>query len=174
VIKTFCWFDILKLAFIRSREESNFPSRFSDEGNFSCPRNQYFSQITLTNTIYLFNSAEYLTASKTVACKQHCRLEPRNHSVFFFTVQINPVKFKITADTVVCHFSFLYRWMEEEIRVIQNYIRDVINDLKKDFFARARIFLVSWYLLRKIPRYTEFPRKNPPSMGKKRKKTKDL
>jgi hypothetical protein len=37
-------------------------------GTFYCPRNRYFSQITLTNRIYLFNSAEYLTASKTVAC----------------------------------------------------------------------------------------------------------
>jgi hypothetical protein len=35
-----------------------------------CPRNRYFSQITLTNRIYLFNSAKYLTASKTVACMQ--------------------------------------------------------------------------------------------------------
>ena len=34
------------------------------------PGNRYFSQITLTNRIYLFNSAEYLTASKTVACMQ--------------------------------------------------------------------------------------------------------
>jgi hypothetical protein len=34
----------------------------------SCPRNRYFSQITLTNRLYLFNSAEYLTAIKTVAC----------------------------------------------------------------------------------------------------------
>ena len=94
----------------RLRGEANFPNRLSGEGNFSCPRNQYFSQITLTNRIYLFNFAEYLTVSKTVACKQHCRLEPRNHSVgFFFTIKINPVKFKITADTVVCHFSLLYR-----------------------------------------------------------------
>ena len=42
-----------------------------------------FSQITLTNRTYLVNSAEYLTASKTVACKQYCRLEPRILSVFF-------------------------------------------------------------------------------------------
>jgi hypothetical protein len=34
------------------------------------PRDRYFSQITLTNRIFLFNSAEYLTASKTVACMQ--------------------------------------------------------------------------------------------------------
>ena len=133
--------------------------------NFSCPRNRYFSQITLTNRIYLFNSAEYLTVSKTVACKQHCRLEPRNNSVVFFhTIQINPVKFKITADTVICHFSLLYRWLEEETRVIRNYIRDVINDLKKGFFSRA------WCLSRQIPRCTEFPRTYTPPMGKKRKK----
>jgi hypothetical protein len=36
----------------------------------------YFSQITLTNMIYLFNSAEYLTASKTVACKQVQNFRP--------------------------------------------------------------------------------------------------
>ena len=52
---------------------------------FSCPRNRYFSQITLTKKIYLFNSAEYLTASKTVTCKHHCRLEPRNFAVVFFS-----------------------------------------------------------------------------------------
>jgi hypothetical protein len=138
---------------------------WEERQNVSCPRNRYFSQITLTNRIYLFNSAQYLTVSKTVACKQHCRLEPRNYSVgCFFTIQINPVKFKITADTVVCHFSLLYRWLEEETRVIRNYIRDVINDLKKGFFSRA------WYLLRLIPRYTKFPRTYTPSMGKKRKK----
>jgi len=66
----------------RLRGESNFPSHLSGEENFSCPRNRYFSQITLTNRIYLFNSVEYLTVSKTVACKQHCRLELRNHPVF--------------------------------------------------------------------------------------------
>ena len=37
------------------------------KGTFDCPRNQYFSQITLTNRIYLFNSAQYLTASKTAS-----------------------------------------------------------------------------------------------------------
>ena len=36
----------------------------------------YFLQITLTNRIYLFNSAEYLTASKTVACKQVQNFRP--------------------------------------------------------------------------------------------------
>ena len=40
---------------------------------FVCPRNRYLSQITLTNRTYLFNSAEYLTASKTVACKTKCK-----------------------------------------------------------------------------------------------------
>ena len=45
-------------------------------GTFDCPRNRYFSQITLTNRIYLFNSAEYLTASKTVACKQVQNFSP--------------------------------------------------------------------------------------------------
>ena len=83
----------------------------------------------------MFNSAEYLTASKTVACKQHC-------SFFFFTIQINPVKFKITADTVVCHFSLFYRWLEEETRVIRNYIRHVINDLKRGFLHERGICLV--------------------------------
>jgi hypothetical protein len=43
---------------------------------FDCPRNRYFSQITLTNRIYLFNSAEYLIASKTVACKQVQNFRP--------------------------------------------------------------------------------------------------
>ena len=114
-------------------------------GKFFCSRNRYFSQITLTDRIYVFNSAEYLTASKAVACKHHCRLEPRHLSVFFFTIQISSIKFKITADTVVCHFSFLYRWLEEEIRVIRNYIRDVINYLKKGFSHERGICLVPWY-----------------------------
>jgi hypothetical protein len=43
--------------------------RLRGEANFSCPLNRYFLQITLTNRIYLFNSAEYLTVRKTVACK---------------------------------------------------------------------------------------------------------
>jgi hypothetical protein len=58
--------------------------------------------------------------------------------------KLTHVKFKITADTVICHFSLLYRWLEEETRVIRNYIRDVINDLKKGFFSRA------WCLSRQI------------------------
>jgi hypothetical protein len=47
-----------------------YPEPLWRRGTFDCPRNRYFSQIPLTNRIYLFNSAEYLTASKTVACKQ--------------------------------------------------------------------------------------------------------
>jgi hypothetical protein len=39
------------------------------ERKLDCSRNRYFSQITLSNRIYLFNYAEYLTASKTVTCK---------------------------------------------------------------------------------------------------------
>ena len=112
-----------------------------------------------------------LAVSKTVACKQHCRLEPRNNSVgVFFTIQINPVKFKITADTVVCHFSLLYRWLEEETRVIRNYIRDVINDLKKGFFSQARYLPSTRYVARQMPRYMEFPRTYTPPMGEKREK----
>ena len=57
--------------------------------------------------------------------------------MIFFTIQISPVIFKITANTVVCHFSLLYRWLEEETRVIRNYIRDVISDLRRDFPPRA-------------------------------------
>jgi hypothetical protein len=43
---------------------------------YDCPQNWYFSQITLTNRIYLFNSTEYLTASKTVAYKQVQNFRP--------------------------------------------------------------------------------------------------
>jgi hypothetical protein len=50
-----------------------YPER---RGTFDCPRNRYFSQITLTNRIYLFNSVEYLTANKTVACKQVQNFRP--------------------------------------------------------------------------------------------------
>ena len=38
-----------------------------------------------------------------------------------------------TTDTVVCHFSLLYRWLKEETRVIRNYIRDVIKYSKNGF-----------------------------------------
>ena len=54
---------------------------------FDCSRSQYFLQITLTNRIYLFNSAEYLTASKTVACK-HAR-NFRSPRSFDFQLRIN-------------------------------------------------------------------------------------
>jgi hypothetical protein len=47
-----------------------------EQGTFDCPRNWYFSKLTLTNRIYLLNSAEYLTASKTVACKQVQNFRP--------------------------------------------------------------------------------------------------
>ena len=75
--------------------------------------------------------------------------------------------------TVVCHFSFLYRWLKEETRIIRNYTshrgRDVINYLKKGFsHERGICLLVPWYLL--IPRYTEFPRTKTPPMGKSEKK----
>ena len=95
----------------RLRGEANFMSR---EENFSCPRNRYFLHITLTNRIYLFNSTEYLTAIITVACKQHCKLEPRNHSVFFFTIQISPVKFKkrLTLSSVIFLY-FIIGWKKK-------------------------------------------------------------
>jgi hypothetical protein len=49
---------------------SKYPERISGEGNLTVLETSIFLQITLTNRIYLFNFAEYLTASKTVACKQ--------------------------------------------------------------------------------------------------------
>jgi hypothetical protein len=53
------------------------------------PRNRYFSQITLTNRIYLFNSAEYLTESKTVACKQVQNFRPPRSFDFQLRLKIN-------------------------------------------------------------------------------------
>ena len=53
-----------------------YPEPLQRRRTFDCPRNRYFSQITLTNRIYLFNSAEYLTANKTVACKQVQNFRP--------------------------------------------------------------------------------------------------
>ena len=50
--------------------------KYPERGTFDCPRNRYFSKLTLTNRIYLLNSAEYLTASKTVACKQVQNFRP--------------------------------------------------------------------------------------------------
>ena len=74
------------------------------------------------------------------------------------------------ADTVVCYFSLLYRWLKEATRVIRNYIRDVMNYLKKRFSLDRGICLVPWYLLRLIPRYTESPRTMPLRWGKSGKK----
>jgi hypothetical protein len=122
---------------IPDERRGKFHEPLKRRGKFSSSRNRYFSQITFTNRIYLFNFAEYLTASKTVACKHHCRLEPRHLSVFFFTIQISSIKFKITADTVVCHFSFLYRWLEEETRVIRKLHTWRHKLFKEGIFSRA-------------------------------------
>jgi hypothetical protein len=51
-------------------------------GKFYCPQNRYFSQITLTNRIYLFNSAVYITASKIAACKQVREFEIKLEMLF--------------------------------------------------------------------------------------------
>ena len=60
----------------RLRGEANIPSCFSVEGHLTVLETGIFLQITLTNRIYLFNSAEYFTASKTVACKQVQNFRP--------------------------------------------------------------------------------------------------
>jgi hypothetical protein len=59
------------------------------QGTFDCPRNRYFTQITLTNRIFFFNSAEYLTASKTVACKQVQNFRPPRSFDFQLRLKIN-------------------------------------------------------------------------------------
>jgi hypothetical protein len=56
---------------------------------FDSSRNRYFSQLTLTNRIYLFNSAEYLTASKRVACKQVQNFRPPWSFDFQLRLKIN-------------------------------------------------------------------------------------
>jgi hypothetical protein len=61
--------------------------------------------------------------------------------VLLFTIKITSGNIKITADTVVCHFPLLYRWLKEETRVIRNYIRDVINYLKMGFSLERGICL---------------------------------
>jgi hypothetical protein len=67
-----------------------------------------------------------------VACKQHCKLEPRNHSVWvFFTIQINPVKFKITADTVVNVWC---------LSPLKSWVRT-------SFMARCSRYNIMWYSL---------------------------
>ena len=38
------------------------------------------------------------------------------------------------------------RWLKEETRRIRNYIRDVINYLKKGFSLELGICLVTWYM----------------------------
>jgi hypothetical protein len=73
----------------RLRGEANIPSRISDEGNLTVLETSIFLQITLTNRIYLFNSAEYLTASKTVACKQVQNFRPPQSFDFQLRLKIN-------------------------------------------------------------------------------------
>ena len=52
-------------------------------------RGKYPEPLTLTNRIYLFNSAEYLTASKTVACKQVQKFKPPRSFDFQLRLKIN-------------------------------------------------------------------------------------
>ena len=73
----------------RLRGEANIPSRFSGEGHLTVFETGIFSQITLTNRIYLFNSVEYLTASKTVACKQVQNFRPPRSFDFQLRLKIN-------------------------------------------------------------------------------------
>jgi hypothetical protein len=60
----------------RLKGEAKIPRRFGGEGHLTVLETGIFSQIALTNRIHLFNSAEYLTASKTVACKQVHNFRP--------------------------------------------------------------------------------------------------
>jgi hypothetical protein len=64
------------------------------------------------------------------------------------------------ADTVVCHFSLLYRWMKEVTRVIRNYISDVISYFKRGFSLERGI------CPKKIPRYTNSQGQIPLRWGK--------
>ena len=97
---------------------------------------------------------EYATTSKTVACNHHYRLEPRNLSVFCHHYGINDItdiiisgRYKTisnrTADTVVCHISLLYRLLKEHTRIIRNYIRDVINYIKRGFSLERGILPIT-------------------------------
>jgi hypothetical protein len=63
--------------------------RLRGEANIWLSSKPYFSQIILTNRIYLFNSAEYLTASKTVACKQVQNFRPPRSFDFQLRLKIN-------------------------------------------------------------------------------------
>ena len=63
--------------------------KYPERGTFDCPRNRYFSKLSLTNSIYLLNSAEYLTASKTVACKQAQNFRPPRSFDFQMRIKIN-------------------------------------------------------------------------------------
>ena len=117
-------------------------------GTFDCPGNRYFSQITLTNRIYLFNSDEYITASKTVACKQVQNVRPprsfdfqdlsiyENRKNLFKEVYLwNKIKkFRLS-------FFFTLAMVERRNPSNSNYIRDVINYLKKGFLLERGICL---------------------------------
>jgi hypothetical protein len=69
--------------------KGKYPKPLWRRATFSFPLNRYFSQITLTNRIYLFNSAEYLTASKTAACKQVQKFRSLRSFDFQLRLKIN-------------------------------------------------------------------------------------
>ena len=54
-----------------------------------CCVNLFYTNITLTNRIYLFNSAEYLTASITVVCKHVQNFRPPRSFDFQLRLKIN-------------------------------------------------------------------------------------
>ena len=92
----------------------------------------------------MFNSAEYLTASKIVACKK-----------------INANKFEIYILFKACSYINNYN------KVNRQFVhRDVIQYLKKGFFLERGMCIILCYLLRQIPRNTEFPRTNTSAMEK--------
>ena len=98
----------------------------------------------------LLNSTEYLTASKTEACKQHCRLEPRNLSVF------------MQSDSNRTPFFFTLSLGER-----RNPSNSVLHPWRHKLFKEG-ISLERGIC--QVPRYAEFPWTNTPAMGKRRKK----
>ena len=86
-------------------------------GKFACPRNRYFSQITLTNRTYLFNSAEYITASKTVAGKQ-ILMQINLKYILFFKLRIKTCSYIYNNNKV--NRQFVY---SDVIRDVTNYLR---------------------------------------------------
>jgi hypothetical protein len=62
---------------------------------------------------------------------------------------MSPVKFKITDDTVACHFSLLYCWLEEDARKTVYQAKTWISNAKSvhNIFVCPNAYCERWLLI---------------------------